>query len=420
MQKTTTVLSCAAALVLAGCSSGAVTAPNVANVAANVLQFNVGTANIFGDGGLGTAVVGTNVAVTYRQPAGALNPGASAVLVSSPTLTLPAAAAALAGPGAADGFNATIATGPAPAEVGTRSLTATPQTPNAANITSFGTDGGAFGSGLEPFNYVGVGGHPANILPYPVPLFDATAGDINQFIPGGGPPAFCPQGVANCNTAATLGGFNGVSEGLNVFELAPANGTYSLSVAVPGNTGTVTATQTAAISNAAFLLPNWVPTTPLVYTPASGAMTFTVTVPAGVTEAYIEVTDIGPTDPTSVSCIGATAASPVYYTIEVTASGTYGIPAPGLCSAAANQTASGNLTADGDEFGVQSIGFDYPAYEASYPKSLGVPAPSLVGAGITHQADITVSTLTEYTLPATNIPTPVAAGARVPLRVHRR
>jgi len=43
MKKTTTVLSCAAALVLAGCSSGAVTAPHVASIASDVLQFNVGT-----------------------------------------------------------------------------------------------------------------------------------------------------------------------------------------------------------------------------------------------------------------------------------------------------------------------------------------------------------------------------------------
>ena len=430
MKKTTTFVSCAAALVLAGCSSGAVTAPNVANVSASVLQFNVGTANIYGDAyGGAVPVHGLNVAVTYRQPAGGFNPGASATLVNTPTLTLPAGTT-LPAAGTADGFGATILTGPAASEIATNILTSIPQTPAATNnvaaTATFGDSGGAFGSGLEPFNYAGalgtagVAGAPASVFPYPVPVFDATAADINQFFPGGGPPAFCPNGVANCNTAATNAGFNGVSEGLDVFELAaPAVlGTYTLSVAVPGNTGTVTASQSAAITSAA-LLPNWtVPTVPTVYTAASGAITFQVTLPAGVSEAYVQVTDIGPTTAGGVSCIGATAAAPVYYTIEATATGPYTVPAPGICSAAANTTATGSAS-DGDEFGVQSIGFDYPAYEASYPKSLGNPSPTLVGTGASHQADITVSTLTEYTM-ATNVPALVPAGSRVPLAVGRR
>src|SRR5580658_2526734 len=148
MNKTATFLAtCAAAALLAGCASSGqnpISAPNVANLNSNVLQMNVGTANIFG------LTTGINVAVTYRQPSGALNPGASATLVNSPTLTLPHAIAGTAG--AADKFNATILTGPAAAEIGTTSMTATPQTPNAANVTTFGTDGGAFGLGLEPFN----------------------------------------------------------------------------------------------------------------------------------------------------------------------------------------------------------------------------------------------------------------------------
>ncbi len=111
---------------------------------------NVGTANLFGDTPA-AAVVGTNVVVTYRQPTGALNPGASAVLVSTPTLTLPHAIAGVAG--APDTFNSTIAGGPAPGEIGTTSMTATTQSPTANNVTTFGNDGGAFGLGLEPFNY---------------------------------------------------------------------------------------------------------------------------------------------------------------------------------------------------------------------------------------------------------------------------
>ena len=234
------------------------------NLSANVLQMNVGTANIFGD----TApVAGINVAVTYRQ-SGSANcyAGASGALVNTPTLTIPQT---LAGAGAtADGFGATIVTGPGPAEIGTKVMTAIPQTVAATNnlaaAQTFGDDGGAFGLGLEPFNYAGalgtagVNGSPASIIPYQVPLYDAIdrggGTDPNQFIPAGGPPAFCAaNGIVGCNQAGTYVGFNGVSEGLDVFEIAPAVGTYSLSVLVPANTGAVTASASATMTSAATL-----------------------------------------------------------------------------------------------------------------------------------------------------------------------
>jgi hypothetical protein len=402
VQKTATLLTtCAAALVLAGCSSSGsnpVTVPHQANIAASVLQMNVGTANVAG-------AIGTNVAVTYRQPAGGLNPGASAALVSSPTLTFPGAITTAAG--TPDKFNSTIATGFAPGE--TTAMTSTPQTPNATAVTTFGNDGGAFGLGLEPFNYAapigqaGVSGVPANVVPYAVPLYDPRGGspavggtNPNSFIPGGGPPAF---NVAN-NAAAVDGGFNGISEGLDVFAIPPAAGTYTLSVSVPGNTGTVTQTATAAITSTAGL--------PLFATPgavynADGSVTLTYALPAGVTEAYIQVTDFGPTvliDPKTqaTSCVGASVATPVYYTVEVTASGTSALPAGSVCSGAMNTTANKGTASDGDAFTVQGVGFDYPAYEASYPNSLGKPSPSLAGAGGTHQADVTISAQAVYNI----------------------
>ncbi len=411
MQKIATLtLTCAAALGLAACSSSGsspVAPSHVANLTSNVLQMNVGTANLFGDTPA-AAVVGTNVAVTYRQPSGALNPGASAVLVSTPTLTLPHALGGVAG--TPDAFNATIAGGPAPAEIGTTSMTATSQSPTANNVTTFGNDGGAFGLGLEPFNYAapignaGVTGAPANVFPYAVPLYDAivAAGgtDPNAFIPGGGSPAF---NVAN-NQAAVLGGFNGISEGLDVFEVAPAVGTYSLSVLVPANSGAITQTATAAISSVA-VLPPFVSPVPVVT--AAGGVTAAVALPAGVTEAYIQLTDYGPTAVDGSgnqlsSCVGAGSGSktgnggtPIYYTVVIRASGTATFPAGTICTAAQNTTANGGAS-DGDVFTVQAIGFDYGAYEASYTGisgvgGLGVPAPSLTGAGASHQADVTVS-----------------------------
>jgi hypothetical protein len=385
MQKVASALTaCAVAAVMAGCAQGgnSVVAPHTASIPSDVLQMNVGTANLFG---LST---GTNVAVTYRQPGGALNPGASAVLVSSPTLTLPHA---LAGPaGTPDGFGATIVGGPASGEVGTVSMTSLSQAPGVAGSATFGNDGGAFGLGIEPFNYV-------------APLGKAgVAGggtDPNQFIPGGGPPAFSLAG----NTAATLAGFNGVSEGLDVFEVPPAVGTYTLTVNVSTNTVTVPpATATAAITSAA-PLPAFVAPVPVLAGTTGGA-TAAVVLPAGVTEAYIQFTDYGSTTITAAgppavqatSCVGATNATPVYYTVVIKASGTATLPAGSLCTAAQNTTANAGTATDGDAFTVQAIGFDYGAFEASYPNSLGASAPSLAGAGGSHQADVTVSSAGVY------------------------
>jgi hypothetical protein len=413
MHKVATLLTLgAAAYVLAGCSASGVNPTNpsrVCNLGSNVLQLNVGTANLFADVPA-AHVVGTNVAVTYRQSSsGNCYAGNSGALVSSPTLTIPTA---LAGPaGTADGFGATIVTGPGPLEIGTGAMTPIGQTPaqtnNTALATTFGDSGGAFGLGLEPFNYAGalgtagVGGSPASVYPYQVPLYDAidNAGagpDPNQFLPGGGAPAFNVAG----NQAAILAGFNAISLGLDVFEVTPAVGTYSLSVAVPANTGTVTASASAPITTVV-TLPPFVAPIATVVTPAGGA-TFTYVLPAGVTQAYIEVIDYGPTSALG-SCLTSpavpTATNPVYYTFEVTASGTSTLPAGSICTAAQNTTADG-APSDGDAFTVQGIGFDYSAYQASYPNSLGVTSPSLVGAGVSHQADVTISSQGVYNLPA--------------------
>ncbi len=435
MNKTATFLiTGAAAVVLAGCSASGVSpksAPNVCSPSQNVLEFNVGAAT------LPSGATGTNVAVTYRQPAASgCYAGNSGALVSEPTLTVPAGAVFPAPAPTSDAYGATIALpapnatigGPGPGEAAAHNLTSLSQSPSVdvpgAPATTFGLDGGAFGLGIEPFNYTatlglaGVTGVPATLFPYPVPVYDTVPADPNQFIPGGGPPAFNTAG----NTAATLAGFNGISEGFDVFGgLTPATGTYTLSVAVPANTGTVTATGTSSItSGAAPVLPPIVlPPVPNSYTAATGVLTFpSVTLPAGATQEYIQVTDTGPTMG-GVSCIGATPANPVYYTTVLTASGTpTPIPAPGLCSAQANTTASGGTATDGDAFKVQAIGLDYNWYGASYTGisgvgGAGVPAPSLVGAGAApanvingaagHQADITISPVTAYTLPGGNV-----------------
>ena len=309
-------------------------------------------------------------------------------------------------------------------------MTGSSQVPNSGTTTTFGLSGGAFGIGLEPFNFVGVTGVPATNFPYPVPLYDAinaTPGgvDLNQFMPGGGLPAFNPAG----NVAAVIAGFNGVSEGLDVFEVAPVTGTYTLSVNVPANTGTVVQSANATITNVApgvGLLPRNYAGRSGAYVAATGSATFAYTVPAGVSQVYVQVTDIGPDTAGGVSCIGATPAKPVFYTFQATASGSQTISgtaaAPAICSAAANTAASGAVS-NGDEFTVQTIGFDYDAYGASYPNSLGKVSPSLANNAVpsrTAQADVTVSSQAEYTLPPTNVPTLVPLASRVPQGIRRR
>ncbi|MBV8530319.1 MAG: hypothetical protein JO104_03305, partial [Candidatus Eremiobacteraeota bacterium] len=74
----------AAALVACSANGSTPSAPgSVANIASNVLQFEVGTANLYGTS------TGLNVVVTYRQPSSGSEPGGSGALVSSPTLQLP-------------------------------------------------------------------------------------------------------------------------------------------------------------------------------------------------------------------------------------------------------------------------------------------------------------------------------------------
>jgi hypothetical protein len=403
----------AVAAVLAGCGAGGSSAPPVAAgggahpspspsatasatptaspTAAGVLQLNVGTANLFGDTPA-AAVIGTNVVVTYRQAAGEFA-GNSAALVDSVTLTFPHALSGAAG--TADHFFATITGGPAPLEIGHDAMTSTAQTSGTAAVTTFGTDGGAFGLGLEPFNVNPATGVPDNVVPYPVPLYDAfVAGgsaDTDSFIPGGGPPAFSVAG----NSAAALAGFKAISEGLDVFEIAPVIGTYSLAVTVAENTGPVTQSASAPLSSTA-ILSAVAPAVPTVS--VEGGLSLAYQLPAGVTEAYLEIVDRGPRSIGDMSCLGATASVPVYYTIQVTTSGTATLADGSLCTSAQNTAVSGSPS-DGDEFTVQTVGFDYPAYEASYPNSLGHPAPSLNGVGATHQADITVSSQAIYIQP---------------------
>jgi hypothetical protein len=423
----TILTSGALAFALAGCGASPNAAvPNQATVSANVLQFIAGTANLYG---LGT---GLNVVTTYRQPTGALNPGASGTLTNSPTLSLPAAIpGALSGGAAGAGYDASssILTAPAPGE--TRSMTSTSQAPlTSCALTTFGQSGGVFGLGIEPYNAaaqadctpagITATGTPFQVAPYPVPLYDtaspsfAAGADPNQFVAWGGPPAFTNGGlttspVGNSNFPA---GTAGVSEGIDVFAgIAPvAGGAYTLTVSVPANTGTTTQSATSTLPAALLVLGAAVSPLYTSDAAADGGGTFAVTMPVGASEAYVQITDYGPTTAGAASCngsgtgdtiakVGNGVGKAVYYTLVVTASGAATLPpalgpggTPSLCTAAQNTKTNGAAT-PADQVVIQLVGFDYDLYHASYPLSLGNPTPTIGRPGGSSD-DITISPAT--------------------------
>ena len=422
---TTGARAVAALLVLGlGACSGSGSSPvqtTKAVLGTNSLQFAVGTANIQG-------TIGTNFVTTFRQGVNNTSPGASGSLLSSLTLTGPFTAPAAAG--APDGFHSTIVTGPGPTDAGHGTLTSTSQI--GTNDTTFGLSGGAFGLALEPWNS-NVNGVPDNVAPYPVPLFDALsgtpAGDPQQFVPWGGPPAFDPDGDGQGTRDGQVfpAGTLGISEGLNVLEMAPVVGPYVLTVTIPTTTsGAPTFTQSAVLQHVGAATPAAGGVLALMATPptavpdGAGGLSFTVALPADETEGYVQIKDLGP--PTTPGGCHA-GADPVYYTIVVHASGTVTLPdhagptgEPSICTPALNTAADG-AASEGDTFTVRFIGFNYPAFESSYPSSLHVVSPTILGTR--GQDDIMISPMATYAVDAGGVIT-VTAKARDNVSSARR
>ena len=136
----------------------------------------------------------------------------------------------------------------------------------------------------------------------------------------------------------------------------------------------------------------------------------------------------------NANCQGpkGTSFAPVYYTVEVTASGPVSLtsnhgpnngtgptitPTPTICTAAQNSAVLGTPTA-GDNIVVQMIGFDYPAYEAAVGLTKpGTPqTPSITGPG--GQSDITVSVQQEEDAPG-YAQAPLSRSARSIMPLHR-
>ena len=437
--------------VLAGCSAGATGGPAISSVnpaspSYASLQFAVGTANLYG------GTLGLNVVSTFRQ-----TDGVSATGVNTPAITGPFTfTAAPASGGGPDPYSSLLNGGPSLSETtpAAAAITGTPQTvaagtPNCdgtgsvpagfiqcqggipPNTTTFGQSGGVFAMGLGPYNHQGSTGQSWSYQPYAQPFY--SSGHV-PLIPWGGPPAFDPDGtglgerdgVGSINPGLDNFGdpyFLGVGEGITVFDgIHPSAGTYTLTVAIAtiGNGGSVTTSsvkKSATLGSLAML--------PTVNAPqltpdanGDGGATFTATLPAGVTDAYVQIVDYGPNGGPSESapstnplnCQGArgTNFAPVYYTLHITSSGAYNLPptigpnlattggvsnvqaGPSLCTAAQNTTALG-VAAPADDFTVQLIGFDYPIYQAALGLTQKTTPQTPAITGSNGQADITIS-----------------------------
>jgi hypothetical protein len=456
----------ALAVLLCSCTTGSTSGPTLTMSCAptspscSKLQLAVGTANIYG---LSAAL---NVVSTMRQAN-----GESAVGVDTPILTGPFTQTNAAQP--ADGTNLpdpyttayffagapSLGAGPSLPEtlMGTPTIEGTSQlvhpgtpfcdsqgVPPAGftqcpagitpNTSTFGQSGGVFAMGLAPYNVVANTAQSYSYQPYPQPLYDPGTTHF-LFVPWGGPPAFDPDGngMGTRDGLIILGTdsftgycvpngcpyFLGVGEGITVFEgVTPQIGAYSLAtqIGVIGSNGSKTiGTITAhAQLNSLAVLPAL--SAPLVTPDANGdgGATFNAVVPAGVTEALVQIVDYGPGGGplngggTAPNCQGpkGTSFAPVYYTIVVRASGAFALgarngpnnlangpgsltPTPSICTAAQNNTVVGVNA--GDNFTVQMIGFDYPEYEAALglTKANTPQAPVITGPG--GQSDITIS-----------------------------
>ena len=429
--KQTIIGTIAVAFALAGCGANgnSPTPPTgVASVGSNVLQFAVGTVNLYGK-----THAGLNVVVTYRQPSNGFDPGGSGALVSSPAIHLPNILRFPAGNTSQVPYDPTSTAWSSPSneELFGHLISSTSQAPGAKAVTTFGQSGGAFALGIEPFNALGSGDAekpPISLYgqpfcprlslgctgPYPVPLYNigGSAKNTNVFEPWGGPPAFdlLGNGQSPIGNGQVPPGYAGLPMGLDIFALKPYTSDYRLSVYVATqNTGNHTQTASAHL-NASIGLP---PATAANFVAnGKGGGTLSLRMPAGATEAYIQIADFGPIGPiagcntasnmaassSSSSSSGGALPVTIYYTIFARHSGTYALPdsagpagAPSICSGAQNDSSTSGKVSTGDALIVQTIAFDYPLYEASETSPKSSNNPSLRIRGNRGQDDVTIS-----------------------------
>ena len=372
--------SLALAAALDACTSGQVGVQpdtTVVNPANSTLNVAVGTATLQTSG---APVIGLNVVETFRQPN-----GLSGALLDTPKITGPYNFVGET----VNGGNANYISGTPPG--------------GDCNATTFGCTGGAFGYGIAPDNLIG----PTQAFAqYSQPLLHERNG-LNTLLYYGGPPIF-PQ--TTNGTYPT--GFVGFSPGFLTFDAAPVLGAYDLDLRIPtGLNGHVDVSKIAQLTSLT-PLPALIPLQPFADPANPGGLLVDVNVPPGLLEEWIFVSDFGGCYPQTT--LGTSQA---FFTLRSTQPGIQELTLPPdlgpttggqqkthtICTAADNQAATGNPNATGDRYAIYAAGFDYPAYAASYPNSKAVSPPI---AGANGQADVTLSSVQQFTYGTEPTPSP--------------
>ena len=405
-------LTCAVVALLAGCSTGQVgVSPQVSSASSATvftLKFAVGTATM--QSASGASVIGLNTVATFRQP-NAQNATAS----NTPTLSGPASFAGMHSitgitPGQLAAAAANAASGIA-------------YKPAADQI--FGTAMGVYGDGFDQLNLIdiqtyaqafpslagfgydgcapslndGVGqtvnGQTQGFEYTPVPLqvAEPCPQGVSPIVPQtayyGGPPAWpSPQGYGLPT------GFVGYPLGFTDYaDVKPVAGVYRLDVAYSTNGIATAYAHVDASAKLANVTPLPALAAPVVVPQNDGSGLVSINVPAGVTEAIVLVND----DSCQLQTSGI--ATQRYFALLTRQIGPQtlllssklgppdatGKPTDTFCTAAddalPNASTNHRLTAS-------AVGFDYPAFEASYPQSK-TPSPTIANA--LGQADVTTA-----------------------------
>ncbi|MGH7727911.1 MAG: hypothetical protein ACREM2_03850, partial [Vulcanimicrobiaceae bacterium] len=183
------------------------------------------------------------------------------------------------------------------------------------------------------------------------------------------------------NTGTFPGGFLGYTAGFTAFYGAAAvAGSYQLTLNVFSSTSPTFTTQATGTLSSKAALPLFA--TPTFTEDTKGGGTASVTVPAGCTEALVYIVDLNGNTNTAKS-------NPVvFYTVEVTGSGTQTATLPDSLGPAPGTLGPQPSLNAGDPYLVYAVGFDYPAFEAGPPANTSA-APPITGSN--GQADLTMS-----------------------------
>ncbi|MBV8163193.1 MAG: hypothetical protein JOZ91_02885 [Candidatus Eremiobacteraeota bacterium] len=420
-----------ATLALCSCTTTQVaTLPNVNQLdiaAIAKLQLAVGTATVAEPGG--TSEVGLNVVTTFRIPG-----GNNATFQNTPLLIAPMPFISNA-----VNSNPNTVSGVLPTQLQALASGASKRVPDA--LTEFGATVGAFGYGLAGDNTVSpsvyqkvygvlttctdIGGVLASISNAPggptAPGFNAPRSQelaLPVFVPKacgfdgtftgkptttdyyGGPPAW-PSPAANAQPTFFLG----FPLGFTDFASHPVAGVYQLLVQfTTANDYSTWATMqaTATLPSAAVAAPLPLFTQPTLAVQSDGSALIDVTVPAGVTEAVINVN--------ATDCFLAQEPSRPNnnYSILTRITGhqtlflpshlgppdpTNGKPTHTFCTLGDVAEAKallppGSVVPTTGNYHLAAVGFDYPAFEASYPQSTSL-APMIANAR--GSADVTTA-----------------------------